>query len=307
MTTQPSTTEQSAPEPLRGESIIYGAVHLEVTDLERSLAFWRDLIGLGELPSPAGEVRLGVDERALVVLHPGAVRPAGRGHAGLYHLAIHLPDEVAFARALVRIGQARVPQSPTDHIFSKATYLHDPDGLLLELTLETPQRFRSIETGAGSVFMVDSEGRRRAPTEPLDVAAAIAPLEGGEADGPLDPGSYIGHVHLHVPDLQSANVFYRDVIGFQEHAFMSSIGMADLSAGGRFPHRIALNNWHGPTARQREPQTAGMLRFELRPHEPDELLARAAAAGIAVSRGESGDLSLGDPAGNEIIVLESGA
>ena len=72
-----------------------------------------------------------------------------------------------------------MPQSPTDHIFSKATYLNDPDGILLEVTLETPERFRSIETDSGAPYMVDSEGQRRAPTEALDVAAAIAPLGDG--------------------------------------------------------------------------------------------------------------------------------
>ena len=74
------------------DRIAYGAVHLDVISLDRSLPFWRDLIGLQELESPAGEARLGVDGRPLIVLHPGAVRPVGRGHAGLYHVAIHLPD-----------------------------------------------------------------------------------------------------------------------------------------------------------------------------------------------------------------------
>lgn len=290
---------------LQRDQILYGAVHLSVTQIERSLAFWRELIGLVQLPSPEGAVRLGVEGRALVVLHPDAERVVGRGHAGLYHLAIHLPDDVEFARMLVRLGKARVPQSPTDHIFSKATYLHDPDGIMLELTLETPERLGSAEMGPSGFVMFDSEGRRRQPTEPLDVAEAIAALAGAATDGPLAPSSYIGHVHLHVPDLRSANDFYRDVIGFTDHAFMDSIGMADLSAGGRFPHRLAVNIWNGSAARQPPPGTAGLRHFELTLRGEGEMarMARAAAgAGAPFAAHEDGSASVWDPAGNELLV-----
>ena len=230
------TTHPDISADLRGDRISYGAVHLDVIDLERSLSFWRDLIGLRELGrSPDGETRLGVEAQALVVLHPEAQRPVGRGHAGLYHLAIHLPDATEFARIVTRLADARVAQSPTDHIFSKATYLNDPDGILLELTLETPERFGSISIGADSVVLTDSEGRPRAGAEPLDLAAALAPLQGGDPQRPLPSGSYIGHVHLHVPDLAAAHRFYRDVIGFDEHAFMNSIAMARPERRGALP------------------------------------------------------------------------
>lgn len=99
------------------DRITYGAVHLDVTELERSLSFWRDTIGLHERPGPAGQAHLGAGDRTLIVLHPGAVRPAPRGRSGLYHVALHLPDATEFARVLARLILARVPQSPTDHIF----------------------------------------------------------------------------------------------------------------------------------------------------------------------------------------------
>jgi len=307
MSIQPSIAEPPVVASLQGERIVYGAVHLGVVDLERSLGFWRDLIGLAEQPSAPGELRLGVDGRPLVVLRPEAARPAGRGHAGLYHLAIHVPDGLEFARALVRIGDARVPQSPTDHVFSKATYLHDPDGIMLELTLETPERYRSIEIGPRTAYIVDSEGQRRRPTEPLDVAAAIAPLGDFDPRGPLGSGSYVGHVHLHVPDLQAASAFYRDVLGFSEHANMTAVGMADLSAGGRFPHRMAINDWNGPHAEQAPAGSAGMRHYELILQDGlglEGLASRAGAARVALSHLEDGSASLRDPAGNEVHVAE---
>jgi catechol 2,3-dioxygenase len=305
MSAQQTVAAQPQLSRLPEDRILYGAVHLDVVELESSLAFWRDLIGLTELPSGAGEARLGVNGRALLVLHPGATRPAGRGHAGLYHLAIHLPDEREFARILVRIARASVAQSPTDHIFSKATYLHDPDGIMLELTLETPERYGSIEIRSGMITMFDRDGRRRSPTEPLDVAEAIAPLYGGDTDLPLPDGTYIGHVHLHVRDLRASYDFYRDVIGFEEHAYMAAIGMADLGAGGSFPHRIAMNTWQGPLARQAPEGTAGLRRCELilpALAQLDELSIHADAAGVALSAADGAMISLHDPAGNEIRV-----
>ncbi len=303
-----SISEQRAPAALEAESIVYGAVHLDVVDLARSMAFWREVIGLHELPSEPGQARLGVGGRPLVVLHVGAERPAGRGHAGLYHLAIHVADAREFARALVRVGDAGVPQSPTDHVFSKATYLNDPDGILLELTLETPERFRAVENGPRGLFMIDSDGRRRGGTEPLDIGAALAPLGDADAAGPLGEGSYVGHVHLHVPDLRAANDFYRDVIGFREHAFMDQVGMADLSAGGRFPHRLAVNNWHGPAARQPDPGTAGMRHFELLLREPgalERLRERGAAAALVDRADGEAAVGLLDPAGNRILLSQA--
>ena len=287
------------------DRITYGAVHLNVTDPRRSLEFWRDLIGLQAIDTVDDGIALGAGERALLVLHPGAERGVGRADAGLYHLAIHLPDAGEFARLLARLILAHVPQSPTDHTFSQATYVHDPDGIMLELTLETPGRFRSLEIGRDEVVMFDNQGRRRGPTEALDVEAALSHLGERDPFAALPSGTVIGHVHLHVPDLPAAFAFYRDVVGFDEHAYMAPYGMADLRAGGAFPHRMALNNWHGPGARQPRRGTAGLRHFELLLREPGadlRLAARASAAGVRAERDAAGRQVLRDPAGNRIVI-----
>ena len=122
------------------DTLTYGAVHLHVTDGGRALGFWHDIVGLSVLESAGEELRLGVDGRELVVLHPGAERGVVPGHSGLYHVAIHLHDETELGRVLWRLIVAGYPQSPTDHTMSKSTYLSDPYGLGLELVLETPER-----------------------------------------------------------------------------------------------------------------------------------------------------------------------
>jgi catechol 2,3-dioxygenase len=279
------------------DSITYGAVHLDVVDGERSLRLWRDLLGLSLVPGGNGEaLRLGAAGRELIVLHPGAQRPHLRGHSGLYHVALHLPSEEEFARVLARLARNRVPQAPTDHVFSKATYVSDPDGIGIELTVETPERFGGFEIGPSTVVIRDADGRPRGATEPLDVAATLAHLRDDELDLPFPDGTTVGHVHLHVADLEQARRFYRDMVGFDDHMFMPGIGMADLSAGGAFPHRLALNVWQGVGAPQPPAGTAGLRHFELR--VADAAAVDAIRARLAGHVPGGGDLVVRDPAGN---------
>ncbi|HEX8754092.1 MAG TPA: VOC family protein [Solirubrobacterales bacterium] len=289
------------------EFLTHGPVHLEVTDVGRSLAFWRDLLGLAELDRAGAEARLGAGGRELVVLHAGAERGPLRGHTGLYHLALHLPDEGEFARVLARLMAARYPQAPTDHIFSKATYLDDPDGIGLELTLETVERVSATEARGGNVAIFDREGRPRRPVEPLDVEEVLAQLGDRALDAPLPAATRVGHVHLHVADLEAAWRFYRDLVGFEEHMFLL-LGMADLSAGGRFPHRLALNVWQGQGALPPPPGTAGLRHFTLVARDRARLEAirgRLGAAGLAVRDSEDGFFAA-DPSGNRL-ELRAGA
>jgi catechol 2,3-dioxygenase len=282
-----------------GETIAHGAVHLDVTDLPRALAFWRDLLGLAELGEGDGVARLGAGGRELIVLHEGAVRGPHRGHSGLYHVALHLPDEREFARVIARLAAARYPQAPTDHIFSKASYLDDPDGIGLELTLETVERVSEISVHGSELVLIDSDGRRRRPVEPLDTEEVFSRLGDESIDVPLPAATKVGHVHLHVADLDAANAFYRDQLGFEEHTFLL-IGMADLHTGGRFPHRMALNVWQGPGAPQPPAGTAGLRHFTIIARDAAGLAAirtRLEAAGTALE--SDGDaLFARDPAGN---------
>jgi catechol 2,3-dioxygenase len=300
-----TTTIENGPGPTAGavfdagETIAHGAVHLDVTDLPRALAFWRDLLALAEVGEDDGAVRLGAGGRDLIALHEGAVRGPRRGHSGLYHVALHLPDEREFARVLARLAAGRYPQSPNDHIFSKATYLDDPDGIGLELTLETVDRVSEMSVQGSEFQIVDRDGRRRSPVEPLDLEEVFSHLGGASIDLPLPAATKVGHVHLHVSDLDAANAFYRDQIGFEERTVLP-MGMADLHTGGSFPHRLALNIWQGQGAPQPTAGTAGLRHFTIASRDAAgraAILARLETAGVEIEA--EGDSSFArDPAGN---------
>jgi catechol 2,3-dioxygenase len=296
-----SCTHGASKSAVAADTLAFGVVHLNVTDDKRALGFWHDVVGLSVLEDSGPEVRLGVGERELVVLHPGAESGMVPGRSGLYHLAIHLPDEIELARALWRLIVDGYPQAPTDHTMSKSTYLSDPDGLGLELALETPERLGSWRNEAGRVELIDAEGNTHSIAEPLDVNELLANLPDRSFAQPLlPPGTKIGHLHLHVSELESALRFYRDLIGFHEHIYAPQLGFADLSAGGPFPHRLALNIWSGAGAPQPPGGSAGLRFFSIvLPGEEalGEVLGRLHEAGHESETVEGGEL-VRDPAGN---------
>jgi catechol 2,3-dioxygenase len=280
--------------------VTFGAVHLDITDPDQSLAFWRDRVGLKLLGEEDGALSLGTDEQTLLVLHPGATSPARRGHAGLYHLAIHLPNEGEFARVLARLFDRRTFMSPTDHVFSKAIYLDDPDGIGLEFTLETPERLRSVRMTPTGPEVIDAAGQRRSGRDPLDVQEVLAALPDSDIDRPLPAGTTIGHMHLHVGDIDAGHRFYRDDLGFLDaNDFGSGV---DFHANGRFKHRLAINVWQGVGVTQPPAGTAGLRYFTIRFDTPERLQAALGRVDGATPHPD-GHL-VRDPAGNAIVLKD---
>lgn len=291
------TREPTPPSPAASsaELATFGPVHLDVVEEQRSLRFWRDVVGLRLLRRTQDALELGVDRDTLIALHPGATSPTRRGHSGLYHVAIHLPDEPELARVLARLIARRLPIAPTDHLISKAIYLSDPDGIGLELTLETPERGeqRGLQFFDPQGRHIDHSGR-----EPLDVEQLLRQLADSDVDRPLPAHTFVGHVHLNVGDLHRALAFYRDDLGFLEANVIPALRFADLHAGGRFKHRIALNTWQGTGARPAPSGTAGLRCFTIRYDSP--LRLKQALTKVEVLDRLDGEALVRDPDGNAI-------
>ena len=289
----PTTTTPKA------EFLTHGPVHLDITDLDQSLAFWRDRVGLQLRDQQDGSALLGTEDDTLLVLHSGAMSPARRGHAGLYHLAIHLPNEPEFARVLARLFDRRTFMSPTDHVFSKAIYLDDPDGLGLEFTLETPERLRSVRMTPTGPEVIDADGQLRSGRDPLDVREVLSHLPDNDLDRPLPVGTKIGHMHLHVGDIDAGHRFYRDQLGFLDaNDFGSGV---DFHADGDFKHRMAINVWQGIGATQPPAGTAGLRYFTIRYDSAERL--QSLLDRVAATPHPEGHL-LQDPSGNAIILTD---
>src|SRR2546428_6005787 len=150
-----------------------GAVHIGVTDGERALRFYRDYVGLNQLPSETEEIRMGAAGRELVVLHPGAEGPVVPHTTGLYHLAIVVPDRRELARVIGRLSSLRWDQYPTDHVMTKSDYLWDPDGNGIEIYTESPED-GSFAMANGDFVAIDSQGRRRSGRDPMDLEEMLS-------------------------------------------------------------------------------------------------------------------------------------
>lgn len=121
-----------------------GHVHLEVRDLERSIAFYREVIGLEEserLGETFAFLTSSNDHHTLALQAIGeGAGPAAPGAVGLYHVAFELPSAEALEAALRRLDRRRVPWSAVDHGISWAVYFDDPDGIGLELYVDRRRR-----------------------------------------------------------------------------------------------------------------------------------------------------------------------
>ena len=132
-----TTTDPAASLPA---TLRLGAVHLTVSDLDRSVVFYEDALGLRLHRREDGVAAMGVGEEDLIVLYeePRA-RRAGR-HAGLYHYALLFPSREELAHAALRLAEAKTPiQGASDHGTHEAIYLPDPDGNGIELAADRPR------------------------------------------------------------------------------------------------------------------------------------------------------------------------
>lgn len=147
-----------------------GHVHLKVSDLERSVAFYRDVIGfevVARYGTQAAFMSAGGYHHhlGLNTWESAGAGPAPRRAPGLYHFAINVPDRRALGIALQRLIDSGVRlQGAADHGVSEALYLADPDGNGIELTCDRP-REQWRYAADGSIAMV---------TEPLDLESLLA-------------------------------------------------------------------------------------------------------------------------------------
>ena len=280
-----------------------GPIHLAVTDADRALSIWRDVVGLTLLSRTDKEIVLGAGDAPLVVLYPDAKAPVTPNTLGLYHVAIHVPTRRDLARALNRAAHARVRVSPTDHLVSEALYLWDLDGNGIEITYETPWRGRFVEND--ELMAITADGQRHSGREPIDIEGLIAELDGdNDPLGPMPKGTRIGHVHVHVDNLDAAMGFYRDQIGFAGQLLSRRYGMGDVNLD-YVPHILAFNIWAGRNAPRPSSEGAGLRWFEIVVPDQttlDEITGRLKAAGSPVEAIESG-IAKSDPEVNPMRIM----
>jgi catechol 2,3-dioxygenase len=215
-----------------------GHVRLQVSDLARSLEYYTTVLGLHPRAATASTAALHADGEALplveLVEQRGSAPLRANSRLGLYHFAILLPDRAALGRFLEHLVRIGTRLGASDHLVSEALYLRDPDGLGIEVYADRPRS--SWRREHGELAMA---------TEPLDTASVIA-AGGGEPWTGMPAGTVMGHLHLHVGDIDTASRFYHDALGLDPTVW-SYPGALFLSAGG-YHHHLGVNTWAGRAA-----------------------------------------------------------
>lgn len=269
-----------------------GVVRLHVADLDRSIDYYTEVIGLGVVGRDQESAVLGSrgDGRPLVQLHAkaGLLPAPRRGANGLFHFAILLPDRAALGRFVAHLLARRLPFGSADHLVSEALYLSDPDGLGIEVYVDRPrQSWRQVN---GELAMA---------TDPLDLTS-VAAAGAGQPWAGTPAGTTMGHIHLHVADLAAARRFYHDALGFDVTGSRYP-GALFLSAGG-YHHHLGLNTW-GSGANATEAH-ARLLDWEL--HVPGSAAAVAQRLGAAGYRAEREGAAwiAADPWGTRVVLRD---
>ena len=266
-----------------------GAVELTVTDLDRSVSFYEDAIGLRTHGRGGGRAALGAGGEDLLVLVENPDAGSAGPHAGLYHFALLHPSRQELARAAARLARTRTPiQGASDHGISEAIYLPDPDGNGIELAADRPkEQWPDLSVMSGG-------------PDPLDLGALLESVADEEPQQSVDPDATIGHIHLHVGDLQESTRFYVEVAGFE---VMTHLPSAVFVAAGGYHHHVGFNTWRGPGVPPALEGTVGLRHFTVVLRDDAELAAlreRARAAGVEVEDSPEGAL-LRDPSGNALL------
>ncbi|MBX3064807.1 MAG: VOC family protein [Anaerolineae bacterium] len=284
-----------------------GHVHYTVANLDRQIAFYRDILGfkLHWRNDASAGLGAGGKEDLLRFTELANARRT-RGTTGLYHTAFLVPTRWDLAQLLKRIAETRTRiQGMSNHGTHHAIYLPDAEGNGIELAWDFPQ-----DQWPKSFEEMLQNNRGLAPEEvfsSLDDRSA-------EWEG-LDPATKVGHVHLHVSQLPPTKRFYYDILGFELP--FDTKGVAPTSrmaqqftesaiffAAGSYHHHIGTNVWQGVGAPPPPADATGLRYFTIvvpNKTELDRLIERTKEAGIAVEQTADGML-VRDPAQNGMVL-----
>ncbi|HEY7875701.1 MAG TPA: VOC family protein [Actinomycetota bacterium] len=276
-------------------------VDLRVTDIETSLGFYRDIVGLEvlEQDEESATLRAPNGPVLLTLTSEGVMMPADKSATGLFHVAIRFPGKAELGDALARLVSAGFEIGAGDHGVSEALYIDDPDGNGIELYYDRPRSEWPAPEGDGLVGMT---------TGPVDLQAL---LDAGRASAAVGaaaaPGTDVGHVHLQAGEIDRTVRFYADELGLD---LMQRFGgqAAFLSSNG-YHHHIGANTWSSRGGAPATRDRAGLDRVVFAVTDA-ELLERTRVRLAEHARRPEGDegheLVVRDPDGIELrFVLRS--
>jgi catechol 2,3-dioxygenase len=269
-----------------------GQVNLKVQSLERSLAFYKEIIGFKVLEQSERSANLTADGKTvlLTIEQPVNVVPKQGRTTGLYHFALLLPKRSDLAKIVQHFLEIGLKFGSSDHLVSEALYLSDPDGNGIEIYIDRDPSEWNWQNGEVEMAV-----------DPLNFQDL---LSGGKQQSwkGLPAATVMGHIHLHVSELKKTEEFYIKGLGFE---VVNRYGTQALFiSDGKYHHHIGLNTWNGIGAPIPPPNSAGLESFTLiLPNEEkrQKIIEQLKSIGASVTEA-NGSFVTSDPSGNRIIL-----
>lgn len=248
-----SQSDPSISTPVLPATLRLGAVHLTVSNLNRSISFYERCVGLRTHRRTDDVVFLGAGKEDLFVLVEDPDARRARDHVGIAHVGLLCPTRIEFARAVLRAALTRaLVERSSDDSFSEAIYLVDPDGIGVEVYHDRPR---------ASWPARDEDGvYAPSPSTPLNLPAVMKDVTDPGLRRQAEPGLSIGHVRLYVGEMDLALAFYRDLLGFELTS--PATGVINLSAGG-YHHHLALDPARGADALPPPERSIGLRHWTI--------------------------------------------
>jgi catechol 2,3-dioxygenase len=287
------TTESSGKDLLPAD-LTMGTVMLKVGDMKLMTDYYQRALGLEIVAEQDGGLYLGRRRKPVVHLAPGpGLAVPGRGEAGLFHTALLFEDRPSLAATVATAAQYELQSftGSADHLVSEAFYFNDPEGHGIELYWDRPREAWSWD---GSNVVMDSLALP--PQQFLQEFLTEAAVSGQR-----ESEAGVGHVHLQVGDVQSAQDFYVGTLGFEKTAGWH--GQALFVSAGGYHHHMAMNVWNSRGAGPRR-DTLGLGEVLIEVPAGDDVGAladRLRVAGVE-SHHTGSELRFEDPWRNRIRV-----
>ncbi|MFS0861105.1 VOC family protein [Fredinandcohnia sp. 179-A 10B2 NHS] len=268
-------------------------VNLKVQNVERSIAYYKEVIGFKVLEQTSKSAVFSADGKTalLTVEQPEQVAPKQGRTTGLYHFALLLPKRTDLAKIVQHFVEGGIQFGSSDHLVSEALYLSDPDGNGIEIYVDRdPSEWNW------------SNGEVEMTVDPLNFPNLLSVGRQQSWKG-LPAKTVMGHIHLHVSDLKSSEEFYSRGLGFE---VVNRFGTQALFiSDGKYHHHIGLNTWNGVGAPTPSPTSAGLESFNLTltsEEKRNKIITQLKEIGANVSE-ENGYFVVTDPSGNRIRLI----
>lgn len=276
------------PEFQLAETTHTGLVTLKVADLEKQTAFYTDVIGLRVLSKKDDAVSFGTEDGVPLLILTKVENPLPLSRrTGLYHVAFLLPSRQALGDALIHYLSIDAPLvGASDHGYSEALYLSDPEGNGIEVYRDKPV----------DQWDIREDGEIIGVTEEMDAQGVVN--EATQKWNGFPSGTKVGHVHLKIADLQKTEDFYTDILGL---SLKNNYGnQAKFFATGNYHHHIGSNIWMGRNVPAMTEHDLGLAYYSFYVTQ-DEELARIeshwAEQKVPFEKDEQGSLWILDPNG----------